>query len=77
VQIAAIFTALAAIVTAAGGVMLAIRSVRDKERKASTGEIGSLGDMLKQEREARIACEAKLFELRLKLTQHGIDDGTD
>lgn len=76
-ELAAIFTALAAIITAAGGIMLAIRSVRDKERKASTGEVNSLSIMLSQEREARIACERQVYALRLKLAQHGIDNGAD
>lgn len=54
--------------------LLAIRAVRDKERKAAAAEIASLDDMLAAERKKRIAAEVEVYNLRLLLAQHGIKE---
>ena len=71
--IAAILTGVAALVTATGGVLLAVRSVRSNERKAASGEITSLSAMLEQERDAVVACELKLYNMRVLLAKNGIE----
>jgi hypothetical protein len=55
-------------------VLLAIRAVRDKERKAAKAELDSVDLMLTDERAQRLACERDLFRLRLLLTRHGIEE---
>ena len=69
----AILTGVGALISAAGGLLLAIRAVRSKERKAAASEIDSLSTMLSAERHSRVQCEADRHQLRLSLTEHGID----
>jgi len=72
-NVAAIITGFAGIVTAVGGVLLAIRAVRNKERKAAKEELDTVDDMLQSERKDRIQAELQNYNLRLKLAQHGIE----
>lgn len=71
IDLAAWITGVAGIVTAAGGVLLAVRAVRAKERKAAKQEIDELGTMLAEERAAHLECERHAHELRLRMAQHG------
>jgi hypothetical protein len=73
VNIVAIVTGCAALISAIAGVILAIRAARSKERKAAKDEIDSLTQMLNDERHARIVSELDRHELKIKLAEHGID----
>ena len=63
----------AGIVSAIGGIMLAVRAARDKERKAAKAELDSVSGMLADERQARLECERHTYQLSLTLARHGID----
>lgn len=73
--IVAIFTGFAATITAVGGILLAIRAVRDKERKAAKAELDNVNTMLVEERQQRLVAERDAYQARLKLAQHGIANG--
>jgi hypothetical protein len=75
VETAAIITGVAGVITAAGGILLSIRAVRDRERKAAKNELDTVNTMLAQEREQRIQAELDTYKARLKLAQHGITNG--
>lgn len=62
----------AGVVSAVGGVMLAIRAARDKERKAAKAELDEVTGMLTSERRLRIRAERYSYDLALLLAQHGI-----
>lgn len=70
--VVAIITGFAGIVSAAGGVLLVIRSVRNKERKAAKHEYAEVSAELHAEREARVALEEVAYEQRRLLAQNGI-----
>ena len=72
-KLVALLTGVGGLVTAAGGVLLAVRAARDKERKAAKREIDELGGMLSDERHARLEAERRNYDLSLKLARHGID----
>jgi len=72
-KLVAILTGVGGIVTATGGVLLAIRAARDKERKAAKSEIDELSHELSDERHQRLQAERRVYDLSLKLAQHGID----
>ena len=72
-NIVALLTGLAGLVTAAGGVLLAVRAVRDKERKAAKEEIATLTLLLDGERQARIASELRSHNLSVILARNGIN----
>ena len=72
-KLVALITGAAGIVTAVGGVLIAIRAARDKERKAAKAEIDDLGAMLSTERHQRLEAERRNYDLALKLARHGID----
>jgi len=54
-------------------VLLAIRGARDRERKAAKREIDDLSIMLSDERHQRILAERHVYDLSIKLAEHGID----
>ena len=66
-------TGIAGVITAVGGVLLAVRAARDKERRAAHEEIKEVGDMLSEERHARIEAERRVYDLTLLLARHGIE----
>lgn len=68
----AILAGIAGIVTAFGGVLLAVRTVRSNERKAATAEIDSLTEQIAKERTLNINCETALHEANLLLATNGI-----
>jgi len=72
-KLVAVITGLGGIVTAAAGVLLAVRAARDKERKAAKKEIDELSGMLSDERHHRLEAERRVYDLSLRLAQHGID----
>ena len=72
-NIVALLTGLAGIVTAAGGILLAVRAVRDKERRAAKEEINTLQLLLDDERKQRIDSELATHRLKLRLARHGLD----
>lgn len=72
-KLVALVTGAAGIVTAVGGVLLAVRAARDKERKAAKAEIDDLAAMLSTERHGRLEAEQRNYQLALKLARHGID----
>jgi len=72
-DLVALLTGCAGLVTAAGGILLAIRAVRDKERKAAKDELKNVEEMLTNERKDRIDAELQIHRLTLLLAQHGID----
>jgi hypothetical protein len=74
VDIAAICTAVGAIIAGAGGILLAIRAARSKERQAAASEIGELGDLLDDERKKRIECEVLAHQRAVLLAKYGITD---
>jgi hypothetical protein len=67
----------AGVVSAIGGILLAVRAARDKERKAAKGEIDGLAAMLTEERHLRLTCERHVYNLTLLLARHGIDPPDD
>ena len=69
----ALLTGTAGLVTAAGGILLAVRAVRDKERKAAQAEIATLSGLLAAERHDRTAAELRAHRLEVRLARHGID----
>ncbi len=71
-DIIAILTGVAAVISGAGGILLAIRAVRDKERKAAAQELKTVESLLSEEREAAIKCETNLQRLRRILIRHSI-----
>jgi hypothetical protein len=78
----AIFSGCAGIISAAGGIMLAIRAVRSKERKAAKAEIDELSQELADERHKRLALETQVYKIKLFLRKHGfafpeLDDDDD
>jgi hypothetical protein len=68
----AILAGIAGIVTAFGGVLLAVRTVRSNERKAATSEIDGLTEQIAKERQLHIDCEVALHEAYLLLATNGI-----
>ena len=70
--VAAVITGFAAIVSAAGGVLLIIRSVRDKERRAAKADYAQLSRQLRAERDARVTLEELVYLQRDLLARHGI-----
>jgi hypothetical protein len=68
----AILAGIAGIVTAFGGVLLAVRTVRSNERKAATAEIDGLTEQIAKERQLHINCEMALHEANLLLATNGI-----
>ena len=71
-SVIAILTGFAGLVAASGGVLLAIRAVRSRERKAAKAEIDELSHMLGQERERRVAVELVVYQCRVIMAQHGL-----
>lgn len=67
----AIFSGAAGIISAVGGIMLAVRAVRSKERKAAKAEIDELGQELTAERHKRLALETQVYRIKLFLRKHG------
>jgi hypothetical protein len=65
-------TGVAGIVSAAGGVLLIVRAVRDKERKAAKEEYDEVSDELHEERRVRIRLEELAHAQRVLLAQSGI-----
>jgi hypothetical protein len=61
------------VVTAAGGILLAVRAARDKERKAARAELATVEAMLGEERHARLEAELRNHRLGMLLARHGID----
>jgi hypothetical protein len=72
--VGAIITGLAAIISAAGGVLLTVRAVRSKERKAAADELDEVTGELADERRARIEAEHRAHEYHVLLVRNGIDD---
>ena len=70
--IVATIAGFAGIVSAAGGVLLIIRSVRDKERKAAKADYKQSEAQLHAEREARVHLEELAYTQRVLLAQNGI-----
>lgn len=73
VEIAAIFTGLAGMVSATGGVLLAIRAVRSKERKAAAAELDQVSTELSKERAARLQAERRQHDYHVLLVKNGLD----
>jgi hypothetical protein len=66
-------------------VLLAIRSVRNRERRAAKEDLDTVSHMLADERRLRIQSEERNYGLLITLAEHGIkppepergDDGVD
>jgi len=71
-SLVAFVAGVAGVITAIGGVLLAIRSVRSKERQAAKQEIDQLSGMLSEARDGRIAAEMRVHELELIMVKEGI-----
>jgi hypothetical protein len=63
---------MAAIICGIGGVLLAIRAVRSKERQSASQELDQTTTLLDTERNARIDCETRSHLLAIELAKHGI-----
>jgi hypothetical protein len=68
----ALIAGIAGVITAIGGILLAIRTVRSKERKAAKTDLDTVNLMLADERRLRIEAERHNYELLLDLAEHGI-----
>jgi len=64
---------MAAIIAGVGGVLLAVRAVRNKERMSAKEDMNTVTSMLADERKLRIEAEQRSYRLMLLLAQHGID----
>ena len=80
----ALLTGIAGIIAAVGGVVLAVRTVRNKERKSAKEDLDTVNHMLADERRLRIDSERHTYELLVVLAENGIKppekeggDGTD
>jgi hypothetical protein len=69
----AIITGFAGIVVAVGGVMLALRQVRTREREAVKGDLDRVERDLEEERDARLTAERNVYKCVLLLAQSGIE----
>lgn len=72
-DVVAIITGFAAVLTAIGGMLLAIRAVRTRERRSAKEDLAAVGAMLADERRLRIRCERRQYEMALIMAQHGLD----
>ena len=70
--IVAIITGFTGMVAAGGGVLLIIRSVRNKERKTAHQEYEEISAELHNEREVRVRLEELVYTQRVLLAQNGI-----
>jgi hypothetical protein len=72
IDVIAVITWVAGVVTAIGGVFLAVRAVRSKERKSAKADLDTVNTMLAQERHLRLQSERYSYDLALELAKHGI-----
>jgi hypothetical protein len=72
-----IITGVGGVAAAAGGIMLTVRAVRSKERRAANDEITQLSGMLDEERKARLTAEQKAYARSIRLAQNGLDPDGD
>jgi len=72
-DLAALITGIGGVLSAVGGVMLTVRAVRNKERKAFKEELDLVEGMLETERHEHIQAEIRNYKLRMEMAQHGID----
>jgi hypothetical protein len=72
IDVIAILTWVAGVVTAIGGIFLAVRAVRSKERKSAKEDLDTVNKMLAQERHLRLQSERYSYDLSLELARHGI-----
>jgi len=70
---AAVATGIGAIVTAVGGITLAIREVRRRERRAATKTINALEDDLNECQTESVALHRQVYALRKWLADRGLD----
>lgn len=68
----ALLAGIAGIITAIGGILLAVRTVRNKDRKAAKDDLDQVNHMLAEERRLRIEAERHNYDLLLDLAEHGI-----
>lgn len=71
-SIAALLTGLAAVVVACGGVLLAIRAVRSKERRSAATELAQVESLLEAERNFRLDAELRAHAFAVALASNGI-----
>jgi hypothetical protein len=64
---------LAALISAAVGLALAVRRARSTERLAAQKELAQVEAMLATERHGRVIAELTNYQLVLLLAQHGIE----
>jgi len=55
-----------------GGVLLAIRTVRNRERKSAKEDMDTVNHMLADERRLRIQAEERNYEMMVLLAENGI-----
>jgi hypothetical protein len=72
-EIVAVVTGFAGIIAACGGVLLAIRAVRSKERRNAAKEYEQLVGQLDEARAAQLSAERWAHELAVLLARNGID----
>jgi hypothetical protein len=70
--LAALLTGFAGLVAAAGGILLAVRAVRSRERKAAKAENDELANELATERKRNVALELWAYQMRVLLAQYGL-----
>lgn len=68
----AVVAGLAALASAAGGMILALRTVRDQERRAAKADYQRAESELRAERDARVRLEELAFTQRMLLAHNGI-----
>jgi hypothetical protein len=72
-EIVAVVTGFAGIIAACGGVLLAVRAVRSKERRNAAKEYEQLVGQLDEARAAQLSAERYAHELGVLLARNGID----
>lgn len=73
-DLAALFTGVAAIVTGVGGITLAVREVRRRERRSATATISAFEHQLNECQAENVRLHRHNYDLRTRLADEGIDD---
>jgi hypothetical protein len=68
----ALLTGIAGLIAAVGGILLAVRALKSRERKSAKQDLDTVNRMLADERRLRIDAERHNYDLLIVLAEHGI-----
>lgn len=72
-SVALAITGLGALISAVAGVVLVVRQVRGKDRRAADEEIRELSAMLDEARHEVVECRRREYALRVWLAERGLE----